>query len=116
MSNDEALVRKKAPATRDCFAEFYVAASVSDRGWNVYFPHRDKGFDFIITKEVDGRLLIRPVQVRGCYPEERKGDCDQYGFTSALTATHPDMVVAIAFFAVDHSTLAPEHIAYMPLW
>lgn len=33
----------------DYFAELYVAGRLADAGWNVYFPHRDKGFDFIIS-------------------------------------------------------------------
>jgi hypothetical protein len=42
----------KRPKTRDYFAEMYVAGILADKGWNVYFPKRDIGFDFIITKEV----------------------------------------------------------------
>jgi hypothetical protein len=28
----------------------YVAGIMADYGWNVYFPRRDKSFDFIITR------------------------------------------------------------------
>lgn len=34
----------------DYFAELYVAGGFADAGWNVYFPHRDQGFDFIVSK------------------------------------------------------------------
>src|SRR5216683_3941776 len=32
----------------DYLVELYVAGVLADAGWNVYFPHRDEGFDFII--------------------------------------------------------------------
>lgn len=53
----------------DYLAELLVAGILADDGWNIYFPHRDEGFDFIISKQVDGREIIRPVQVKGKYPE-----------------------------------------------
>src|SRR5229473_1817256 len=57
----------------DYFAELYVAGRFADAGWNVYFPHRDKGFDFIISKpHAEVGQLIRPVQVKGKYPRVRK--------------------------------------------
>ena len=61
-----------APATRDYFAELYVAALFGDDGWSVYFPKRDVGFDFIATKQVDNKILIRPVQIKRRYPEINK--------------------------------------------
>src|SRR5437763_7577719 len=33
-------------------------------GWHIYFPKRDFGFDFIITKQVEGAIIIRPVPVK----------------------------------------------------
>jgi len=49
---------------RDYFAELYVAGTFADAGWNVYFPHRDKGFDFIVSRS-DSRTghVIRPVRI-----------------------------------------------------
>jgi hypothetical protein len=32
----------------DYFAELYVAGLMANAGWNVYFPHRDRGLDFIV--------------------------------------------------------------------
>jgi len=102
-----------APATRDYFAELYVAALFGDAGWSVYFPKRDVGFDFIATKPAGGEVLIRPVQVKGLYPTAEKTDKATYGFKGKLTALHNLMVLALPFF---HNTNlhAPEHIAFMP--
>jgi hypothetical protein len=94
----------------DYFAELYVAGLLADADWNVYFPHRDQGFDFIMTKRISsGDLLIRPVQVKGKYPEAV--DRDTYGYAGKLEL-HPEMVLAIPFFVA--SERAPVHIAYMP--
>jgi hypothetical protein len=103
-----------APATRDYFAELYVAALFGDAGWSVYFPKRDVGFDFIATKSVDGAVIIRPVQVKGLYPTVAKTDKAAYGFKGELTAVHEAMVLALPYFhtGIPHS---PEHIAFMPL-
>jgi hypothetical protein len=103
-----------APATRDYFAELYVAALFGDAGWSVYFPKRDVGFDFIATKSVDGTVIIRPVQVKGLYPTAVKTDKAAYGFKGELTAVHETMILALPYFhtGISHS---PEHIAFMPL-
>jgi hypothetical protein len=47
---------------RDYFAEMYVAGLLADAGWNIYFPHRDMGFDYIVmgppkAKEVSRRIF-----------------------------------------------------------
>lgn len=99
---------------RDYFAEMYVAGVLADAGWNVYFPRRDQGFDFIITKQVGDRVLVRPVQVKGKYPELDKGDRATYGYIGDLTALHPDMVLAIPYFPTDIASVAPTCVAYMP--
>src|SRR5438128_405916 len=39
----------------DFFAELYVAGRFVDAGWNVYFPRRDRGFDFIVSKTFSQR-------------------------------------------------------------
>jgi len=57
-------MENKAPKTRDYFAEMYIAGVMADQGWNIYFPHRDIGFDFMATIEVESEILIRPVQVK----------------------------------------------------
>jgi hypothetical protein len=98
---------------RDYFAEMYVAGILADRGWNVYFPRRDNGFDCIVTKEVNGVLIIRPVQVKGKYPIEGKGDHIQYGFKGELSQVHPEMVLAVPFFTQNQPT-APVLTAFMP--
>jgi hypothetical protein len=97
----------------DYFAELFVAGRLADAGWNVYFPHRDQGFDFLITKTIKtGEILIRPVQVKGKYPTGEKGDQSLYGYIGKL-ALHPEMVLAIPFFS-HNSPAVPVHVAYMP--
>ena len=107
--------RGLAPKTRDYFAELYVAGLFGDAGWAVYFPKRDVGFDFIVSKDVDGTMLLRPVQVKGLYPTAEKRDRGAYGFEGQLSAAHPEMVVALPFFSAAEHGLAPACIAYMPL-
>jgi hypothetical protein len=99
---------------RDYFAEMYVAGILADRGWNVYFPRRDQGFDFIITKPVDDKIMVRPVQVKGKYPGEGRLSLNVYGYVGPLSQLHDDMILAIPFFSTNTASVAPDHIAYMP--
>jgi hypothetical protein len=62
------------PKTRDYFAELYIAGMMGDRGWAVYFPKRDIGFDFVASKKVGDKVILRPIQVRGKYPTAEKKD------------------------------------------
>jgi hypothetical protein len=101
-------------SNRDYFAELYVAGILGDAGWNVYFPKRDVGFDFIITKEVHGRVVIRPVQVKGKYPSHGRAEKSTYGYIGKLSQLHPEMVLAISFFPTDQRGVAPVCTAYMP--
>lgn len=41
----------------------------------------------------DGKVLIRPVQVKGLYPTEVKKDKAGYGYIGKLTQLHDDMVL-----------------------
>ncbi|PJG47067.1 hypothetical protein CAF53_01580 [Sphingobium sp. LB126] len=99
--------------SRDYFAEMYVAGVMTDKGWNVYFPHRDQGFDFIATLPTEKGTIVRPVQVKGKYPTEGKTDKARYGYVGKLTAFHPDMVLALPLFA-GLAAPAPRYIAWMP--
>jgi hypothetical protein len=99
---------------RDYFAEMYVAGILADRGWNIYFPRRDIGFDFIITKQRDDAVVVRPVQVKGKYPSEEKRDATFYGYIGRFSQLHPDMLLAIPYFPTDRLGVAPVHIAWMP--
>ena len=101
-------------ATRDYFAELYVAGLMGDAGWSVYFPKRDVGFDFIASKEIDGEVLIRPVQVKGLYPSEVKTDKAPYGYVGKLTQLHHHMALVLPYFPTDVTGAAPALIAYMP--
>ncbi len=103
----------KAPDTRDYFAEMYVAGVLADAGWQIYFPRRDVGFDFIAIHEQEGAPLIRPVQVKGKYPTKNKKNKKTYGFLGALTQVHQEMVLAIPYFSHEYSK-APDCVAYMP--
>jgi hypothetical protein len=94
----------------------FVAGKLADAGWNIYFPRRDKGFDFIITKRIGEEFVVRPVQVKGKYPEAMEKKL--YGYIGSLTELHEEMVLAIPFFAAP--ALEPEveplplHVAYLP--
>ncbi len=100
--------------TRDYFAEMYVAGVMADAGWNIYFPHRDVGFDLMATLKRSDGLLIRPVQVKGLYPSDGKTAKNVYGYVGNLSVTHPEMVLALTYFPTMHSR-SPRHIAWMPL-
>jgi len=99
---------------RDYFAELYVAGIFGDAGWSVYFPKRDVGFDFVVSRTIGAATLLRPVQVKGLYPTAAKGDKVTYGYAGKLTAIHPDMVLALPYFAATERGVAPACIAYMP--
>jgi hypothetical protein len=98
----------------DYFAELYVAGRLADADWNVYFPHRDKGFDFIIAKTVDDKMIIRPVQVKGKYAAGDKTDKATYGYVGKLSGLHPEMVLAIPYFTSDDANSIPAYVAYLP--
>jgi hypothetical protein len=94
-------------------AESAVAAYLAQHGWHIYYPRRDVGFDFIISKPVDKRLVLRPVQVRSRYPR-RQSDKRYFGHQrTKLSQTHPDMVLAIPFYD-GGEVLRPLFIGFFP--
>ncbi|MES2391330.1 MAG: hypothetical protein V4555_06805 [Acidobacteriota bacterium] len=96
-------------------AELYVAGLFTQEGWRVYFPHSDDGFDFIAAKPSPNGVILRPVQVKGKYPKDTKSDKPVYGYVGELSQVHPEMVLAIPYFAVgDLPVLC--HVAFMPFW
>lgn len=97
----------------DYWAELYVAGTFADSGWNVYFPHRERGFDFVVTKRAGHRQVIRPVQVKGKYTSDSKTDKAVYGYVGRLTELHPEMVLAISYYH-NKAPQIPAYIAYMP--
>jgi len=99
----------------DYFAELYVAGVLARAGWNIYFPHRDEGFDFIISKLVSSKMVIRPVQVKGKYPQSQKTDKLSYGYVGKLTQLHPEMVLAIPYFSTNLEGAPPVCVAYLPI-
>jgi len=99
---------------RDEFAEQYVAAIFADAQWSVYFPRKDKGFDFIVSKKTATGMILRPVQVKGKFPESLTAVRLQYGYKGRLTALHPDMVLVIPLFTALARLAYLDCIAYMP--
>jgi hypothetical protein len=102
------------PKVRSLFAEMYVAAALADEDWSIYFPRRDVGFDMIATKTTKTGIVIRPIQVKGLYPSNRKTSKAYYGFVGALSQLHKDMALAIVYFDVVRETPSPRLIAWMP--
>jgi hypothetical protein len=78
------------------------------------FSTSGRGFDFIISKHVDQKIVIRPVQVNGKYPTSGKWDKASYGYVGKLTALHSEMVLAIPYFLSDDLVKSPVCAAYMP--
>lgn len=107
---------KPARKLRDQFAEMYVAGCFMDAGWQVFFPHRDEGFDFIAAKRTPTGTFLRPVQVRGCYRQPgARAKKSAYGKgLITLSQTHPDMVVAMPFFS-EQSPHHPHGVVYLRL-
>lgn len=50
--------------TKKKFSEDYVEENFRLNGWNVYEPFVDKGYDRVITKKVNGRNVIRFLQIK----------------------------------------------------
>jgi hypothetical protein len=99
---------------RDEFAEHYVAAIFADKGWSIYFPRKDKGFDFVVSKQTEAGVCLRPVQVKGKYPETITSEQKTYGYRGKLTALHEEMVLAIPLFTAHERLEHPDCIAFMP--
>jgi hypothetical protein len=95
------------------FAELYVAGLFADAGWQLYFPKRDHGFDFIVTKSVGDLIILRPVQVKGLYPTATKTDKKVYGYSGEITQLHTEMILALPFFPVSREP-APLFTAFLP--
>lgn len=100
---------------RDEFAEQYVAGIFADAGWSIYFPRKDKGFDFVVSKKTDAGQVVRPVQVKGKFPETTVAVRKKYGYRGKLTAIHDDMVLVIPLFTSLEKLTHPNCVAYMPL-
>jgi hypothetical protein len=99
---------------RDEFAQFYVAAMFADEGWTLHFPVPDRGFDFIATKKNQRGMVIRPVQVKGKYPESTIRIIKAFGFIGKLSAPHSTMVLAIPLFNSNERSESPALVAFMP--
>jgi hypothetical protein len=98
---------------RDQFAEMYVAGILADDGWELFFPYRDRGFDFVIFRQIDGHDIWRPVQVKGLYKTYESEKGGGYGFHGRLSRRHPEMVLAMPYFT-SQARQAPHTIGFMP--
>lgn len=113
MDNDGLSPKKIERKVFSQLAELHVAGLFAAKGWRVYFPHQDDGFDFIALKNTDDGLQIRPVKVKGKYPEDEKSDKQVYGFVGGLTQKHRDMVLAIPYFERGKDPII-KFVAFMP--
>lgn len=96
-------------------AELIVAAQLVEHGWNIYSPHVDEGFDFIAVLPLPNHgALMRPVQVRGRYPEVVR-DRPQYGKRdSKLSQIHDEMVFALPYFKEEDGLYKLVTVSFLP--
>lgn len=98
-------------------AELIVAAQLVEYGWNIYSPHRDVGFDFIATLPLPGgKVLIRPVQVRGRFPESMEDTPYLGKLKVELSQWDEEMVLAMPFFRTDDGIQKLVCVAFMPFF
>lgn len=95
-------------------AELIVAGQFAENGWNIYSPHRDIGFDFIATKFVKDRVLIRPVQVKGRYPRTFRDIASLGKGAMELNQSHEEMVLAMPFFVPEGGLKKLVTVAFLP--
>ena len=85
---------------------------MADAGWDVYFTHRDQGFDLVTTLTTSEGTIVRPVQGEGQIFDE--GQTEKGPVTAMLGGRRPSTShVVIPLFA-GMSDKAPNHIAWMP--
>jgi hypothetical protein len=96
-------------------AELLIASMLVRDGWNIYSPHRDRGFDFVATKKIRGRLCLRAIQVRGCYPVSRTKRKPAYGkIRMKLTELSEEMALVLPFYEPGNRTAMPACVAFIP--
>lgn len=88
-------------------AELLVASKFRENGWEIYFPHKDDGFDFVAYNK--DKKIFRPIQVKGKY-RESSNDKVTYGYKGSLSHTHDEMVLAVVFY---NKNSEPLHFAYL---
>ena len=67
----------------------------------------------IATFKSECGIILRPIQVKGKYPQDGKLKKPTYGYVGKLTATHPDMVLAVPYFSAESGNF-PDHISRVP--
>jgi hypothetical protein len=107
--------KKLKPRLSGLAAELIVAAQLVDHGWNIYSPHVDEGFDFIAVKPLpEGNILMRPVQVRGRYPEVVRNRSVYGKRNSRLSQLHDEMVFALPYFKEKDGIYQLVTVAFLP--
>lgn len=96
-------------------AELIVAGQFAEKGWNIYSPHRDIGIDFIATKMIAGKILIRPVQVKGLYPSAFTPRAAYGKNKIVLTQQHEEMVLAMPIFLTEDGVTKMVTVAFLPM-
>jgi len=62
------------------YCEYVVAFKLQELGWTVYQPLSDRYIDIVAIKEINGKLVIRTIQVKGSRIE-KEGAQLSYGLT-----------------------------------
>lgn len=62
------------------YCEYIAAFKLQDLGWEVYQPLSDRYIDIVATKKIEGKIIIRTIQVKGSRIE-KKGAQLTYGLT-----------------------------------
>ncbi len=62
------------------YCEYIVAFKLQERGWEVYQPLSDRYIDIVAIREINGKQIIRTIQVKGSRIE-KEGTQLSYGLT-----------------------------------
>jgi len=55
----------------------------------------------IATFKSESGMIMRPIQVKGKYPQDGTLNKTTYGYVGKLSFTHPDMALAVAYFSAE---------------
>jgi len=68
----------------------------------------------VASKQVGGKVILRPVQVRGKNPTAEKVARPAYPWIGELSRVHEEMAIVVCYFSTDHNTPASDNIAFVP--
>jgi hypothetical protein len=60
------------------YCEYLVAFKLQKSGWEVFHPFLDRYIDLVAIKEIDGKFILRTIQVKGSRVE-LEGEKESYG-------------------------------------